>query len=56
MDGPERCSNLPVQRYSASALAQEFSGTLRAVEERSERHATPYGAEQSFVFVRFVRV
>lgn len=56
MDGPERCSNLPVQRYSASTLAQEFSGALRAVEERSERHATPSGTQQSFVFVRFVRV
>lgn len=54
-DGPERCSGLPVQRYSGSALADEFRGVLRAVEERSERHQTPSGAEQSFVFVRFVR-
>lgn len=54
-DGPERCSGLIVQRYSAASLAQEFEGLLRPVEERSERHRTPKGAEQSFVFVRFVR-
>ncbi|HKO93818.1 MAG TPA: class I SAM-dependent methyltransferase [Polyangiaceae bacterium] len=54
-DGPERCSSLPVQRYSAEELAREFRAELRAVETRSERHATPGGSSQSFVFVRFLR-
>lgn len=54
LDGPERCSGLPVQRYSSSSLAREFDGLLRPVESRAERHRTPSGAEQSFVFVRFV--
>jgi len=56
LDGPERCSGLPVQRYSATSLAGEFENVLRPVEERIERHRTPAGGEQSFIFVRFVRV
>jgi SAM-dependent methyltransferase len=55
-DGPERCSGLPVQRYSAQALAQEFVGALRPVESRALRHVTPGGSEQSFIFLRFERV
>lgn len=55
-DGPERCSGLPVQRYSAEALAAEFEGVLRPVEERREQHRTPSGSEQSFVYVRFERL
>lgn len=54
LDGPERCSGLPVQRYSAASLAEGFAGLLRPVEERCERHLTPSGVEQSFVFVRFL--
>jgi len=54
-DGPERCSGLPVRRYGVDALADEFQGLLKAVETRSERHVTPAGMEQSFVFIRFAR-
>jgi SAM-dependent methyltransferase len=55
-DGPDRCSGLPVQRYSAQALAHEFAGALQPVESRALRHVTPGGSEQSFIFVRFERV
>lgn len=54
-DGPERCSGLQVQRYSAEQLVCELGDGFRAVETRAERHQTPGGASQSFVFVRFVR-
>jgi 2-polyprenyl-3-methyl-5-hydroxy-6-metoxy-1,4-benzoquinol methylase len=54
-DGPERCSGLPVQRYSPEALAAEFADVLSPVETRTERHRTPGGSEQAFVFVRFTR-
>jgi trans-aconitate methyltransferase len=56
LDGPERCSGLPVQRYSAETLAQEFADLLRPVESRSEMHTTPAGSTQSFTFVRFARI
>jgi SAM-dependent methyltransferase len=54
--GPERCSGLPVQRYSPESLALELRELLRPLESRAERHVTPSGAEQAFNFVRFVRV
>ncbi len=56
LDGPERCSGLPVQRYSAKTLAEEFDGLLKPAESTSEVHVTPSGSTQSFVFVRFTRV
>lgn len=56
LDGPERCSGLPVQRYSAESLATAFEGELRPLEARREHHRTPGGSEQSFVYVRFQRI
>lgn len=55
-DGPERCSGLPVKRYSAATLVEEFSGLLTPVGTRAESHITPSGVRQSFVFVRFARL
>jgi uncharacterized UPF0146 family protein len=55
-DGPERCSGLPVRRYSPEQLAAELSAVLRMVESRRVTHETPSGAEQRFVFGRFVRI
>jgi len=55
LDGPERCSNLPVQRYSAETLAEALSPVLALVESRSVVHTTPSGGTQSFVFGRFRR-
>ncbi len=54
-DGPERCSGLPVQRYDAARLAAALGPELRLVEHRLEVHTTPSGADQQFLFARFVR-
>jgi hypothetical protein len=54
-DGPERCSGLPVRRYSAEALVSEFDGDLRPVEDLRSVHLTPSGGRQPFVFVLFER-
>jgi trans-aconitate methyltransferase len=53
-DGPEKCSGLPVQRYSAEALAAALP-ELETMESRRETHTTPWGAKQSFVYVLFRR-
>jgi trans-aconitate methyltransferase len=45
-DGPQTCSGLPVQRYSADDLAEELDLPLRTSERRI--HVTPAGAEQPF--------
>ena len=55
-DGPERCSGLPVRRYSADALVRANSQDCFArSKERRSMHRSPGGALQSFVFVLFER-
>lgn len=54
-DGPEKCSGLPVRRYSAEALAAELGEGLVLLETRRERHVTPWHSEQSFVYVAMRR-
>lgn len=54
-DGPEKCSGLPVQRYSAATLAERLGPDFTLVTERPERHVTPRGVVQSFVYAVFRR-
>jgi 2-polyprenyl-3-methyl-5-hydroxy-6-metoxy-1,4-benzoquinol methylase len=56
LDGPERCSGLPVVRYSAETLAAELGSQVRLVDTVREDHATPWGAIQRFQFSRFTRL
>ena len=55
LDGPEKCSGLPVARYSPESLAAELGPALRLTESRPHRHRTPWGTTQSFQYSRFVR-
>ena len=50
LDGPERCSGLPVQRYDPAGLAATVGDVFELVEHQAHRHVTPRGAEQSFQF------
>ena len=54
-NGPERCSGLPVRRYSSETLAAELGPRFRLVDSLSENHRTPGGNEQRFQFSRFQR-
>jgi SAM-dependent methyltransferase len=49
-DGPDSCSGLPVQRYSAGALAEAIGGDAELVSCHTEDHCTPSGASQQFLF------
>ncbi|WP_368563715.1 class I SAM-dependent methyltransferase [Pseudoxanthomonas sp. UTMC 1351] len=49
-DGPERCSGLPVARRSAGEIAAELGSSFVLVGSLAERHQTPGGVEQSFVY------
>lgn len=49
-DGPTKCSNLPVMRYSAEELYAEFSADFLLLETRKETHKTPFDTTQSFVY------
>jgi SAM-dependent methyltransferase len=49
-DGPEKCSGLPVQRYSPDGLHGEFGPAFELVEHASEAHKTPMGNIQHFIY------
>ena len=55
LDGPERCSGLPVCRYDAAGLGAELGEEFTLVETVPDAHRTPTGAVQSFSYSRFVR-
>ena len=55
-DGPERCSGLPVARYSPETLTAALGERFELVEARPHRHTTPWGALQSFQYSRLRRV
>lgn len=50
-DGPEMCSGLPVQRYSADSLAAAMGEGFAVVRSLREQHTTPTGGTQSFLWL-----
>ncbi len=50
LDGPERCSGLPVARYDASGIHAVFGAAFDKVAQATELHETPWGSAQSFVY------
>jgi SAM-dependent methyltransferase len=50
LDGPEKCSGLPVQRYDPAGLSEVVGGAFELVAQQRHRHTTPWGAVQSFQF------
>lgn len=50
LDGPERCSGLPVQRYSSESLAARLGVSFRLIGQHRETHRTPWGSEQNFQY------
>jgi SAM-dependent methyltransferase len=56
LDGPEKCSGLPVQRYDGRTLARELGAGLALLQSQPDIHVTPWGKPQSFNYAVFVRV
>jgi 2-polyprenyl-3-methyl-5-hydroxy-6-metoxy-1,4-benzoquinol methylase len=52
--GPQRCSGLPVVRYEAATLGAELGSEFQLVETSLSVHHTPGGAEQQFLYCRFL--
>ncbi len=52
LDGPEKCSGLPVQRYSGESLTQKIEeyapGQFARLKTVHQTHTTPKGASQEF--------
>ena len=55
LDGPERCSGLPVCRYDAAGMSAELGVDFILAEKVVDAHRTPSGSVQSFNYYRFVR-
>ncbi|MGH6641640.1 MAG: class I SAM-dependent methyltransferase [Bradyrhizobium sp.] len=56
LDGPEKCSGLPVMRYDAARLEQALGSGFRLLQSLGNDHATPWGSHQQFQFSLFQRV
>jgi SAM-dependent methyltransferase len=54
-DAPDRCSGLPVARYSAEQLAVLLGAGFELVATRREEHVTPGGALQPFTWIAALR-
>lgn len=53
LDGPEKCSGLPVQRYAAKGLHAELGESFELLDEWPEKHVTPWGDSQAFLWCVF---
>jgi 2-polyprenyl-3-methyl-5-hydroxy-6-metoxy-1,4-benzoquinol methylase len=53
LDGPERCSGLPVARHDAATLGKLLGVDFVIVDTRQHDHQTPGGARQRFQFSTF---
>jgi len=54
-DGPEKCSGLPVKRYSQNTLTSLLQPSFEKIRCIDEKHETPSHKIQSFTFCRFRR-
>ncbi len=55
LNGPKRCSGLPVQRYDSQSLAAILGQDFELIDSRLHDHSTPQGANQRFQFSTFRR-
>jgi SAM-dependent methyltransferase len=53
LDGPEKCSGLPVARYDAESLAAVLGKGFELEATRRHDHTTPWGSVQRFQFTTF---
>lgn len=56
LDGPEKCSGLPVQRHDAASAQQELGPKFKLMETWPQAHTTPGGNTQNFNWCLFQRI
>lgn len=56
LSGPDRCSGLPVMKYSCDSLESEIGNGFQPIKCLDETHATPWGKPQDFVYHLFKRL
>lgn len=55
LDGPTRCSGLPIVQYSAETLHAELGTQFELISQQNETHLTPSGATQNFIYCHFIK-
>lgn len=55
-NGPHRCSGLPVQRYSDSAMTELLKSLFKRQTCIARQHITPLHTLQEFIFCRFKKI
>lgn len=50
LDGPEKCSGLPVARYDAEGIHRVLGARFEKLGQAEEEHETPGGGQQSFTY------
>lgn len=56
LDGPEKCSGLPVARHSSGSLSTLLGDDFILIDSRCHEHTTPWQVVQKFQFSTFRRV
>jgi len=56
LNGPTKCSSLPVVRHSSNSLGEIFGPDFRLVDSRGHDHVTPGGSIQQFQFSTFQKI
>ena len=56
LDGPEKCSGLPVTRHSAESLSSLLGTGFTLLDARRHEHTTPWGTMQNFQFSTFKKI
>jgi SAM-dependent methyltransferase len=54
-NGPDKCSGLPVKRYSETQLQNQLDKGFAKIRCVNEDHVTPFQTKQSFLFCGFKR-
>lgn len=54
--GPDKCSGLPVTKYSIEELQSLFGGSFKFLKGFDDVHKTPWGSEQSFIYCLFQKL
>jgi 2-polyprenyl-3-methyl-5-hydroxy-6-metoxy-1,4-benzoquinol methylase len=55
LDAPPKCSGLNVVRYGPETLQKELGDNFNLIESITDKHVTPSGVPQNFIFCRFVK-
>lgn len=50
VDGPAKCSGLPVKQYDPSSIQAAFGQSFQLTTSAHVDHITPFGTSQSFIF------